>query len=257
MRGSKIVSVMVAGVASCTLAFGVLPTATAAEPEAVASARSFPKANVPRRSILAESTATSVEDDSDWGGVADVNVPHTKSQAEKDAEAAAQAAAQAEAEAAQRAEQQRAASRSAAREPLTGRADAASGASGAASGAPASGAAADAPASASGAAIVTYAMQFQGVPYVYGGTSPAGFDCSGFTQYVFGHFGISLGRTDAAQRGAGTRVSTPAPGDLMWKPGHVGIYVGNGMMVHATKPGDVVRVASASYYSGWEYYRLV
>ncbi|MBM6699797.1 C40 family peptidase [Bifidobacterium pullorum subsp. saeculare] len=244
---------LLAGVASCALAVTMLPTATAAPADsgAVASSRSFPKANVAKRNILAESTATEVQQDADWGGIEDLNVPKTKSQAEKDAEAAAARAAQeqeaarqrAEQEAAQRSASARAASRSASRQSI-----------GSGSSAPA---VADAPVSGNGAAVVSYAMQFQGVPYVYGGSSPSGFDCSGFTQYVFGHFGISLGRTSEDQRGSGTRVSNPAPGDLMWKPGHVGIYVGNGMMIHATKPGDVVKIGSSSYYSGWEYYRLI
>lgn len=101
-------------------------------------------------------------------------------------------------------------------------------------------------ASASAVSLLNYAYQFQGVPYVWGGTSPRGFDCSGFTQYVFSHFGISIGRDTYAQLGAGRRVSQSElqPGDLVFPhTGHVGIYIGNGNFIHAPHSGDVVKVA--------------
>lgn len=99
------------------------------------------------------------------------------------------------------------------------------------------------PASANGSAIVSIAMRYVGVPYVSGGSSPSGFDCSGLTQYVYAQVGISLPRTSSAQRYAGTVVSASAakPGDLIWTPGHVAIYAGNGMQIDAPKPGDVVK----------------
>ncbi|WP_143426841.1 C40 family peptidase [Georgenia soli] len=92
---------------------------------------------------------------------------------------------------------------------------------------------------ASGSAIVDYARQFLGVPYVWGGTTPAGFDCSGFTSYVFAQFGTSLPRTSGAQASTGTRVSAAEarPGDLVTWPGHVGIYTGNGNNIAARQPG--------------------
>ncbi|WP_166850507.1 C40 family peptidase [Isoptericola sp. BMS4] len=98
-----------------------------------------------------------------------------------------------------------------------------------------------APASANGSEIVSIAMRYVGVPYVTGGTSPSGFDCSGLTSYVYAQVGIDLPRSSSAQRYAGTVVSDPQPGDLIWTPGHVAIYAGDGMQIDAPKPGDVVQ----------------
>ncbi len=99
--------------------------------------------------------------------------------------------------------------------------------------------AAPAPASASAAALLEIARRYQGVPYVYGGATPSGFDCSGFTMYVYAQLGISLPRSSADQRYAGTVVSAAEarPGDLVWAPGHVGIYTGNGNHIAARQPG--------------------
>ena len=92
-----------------------------------------------------------------------------------------------------------------------------------------------APASASGSSIVSIAMQYVGTPYVYGGSSPSGFDCSGFVQYVYAQAGISLPRTSGAQAAAGPAVSMSEaqPGDIVYYGYHVGIYAGNGMMIDA------------------------
>ena len=92
----------------------------------------------------------------------------------------------------------------------------------------------------SSSGIVNIARGLLGIPYVYGGESPSGFDCSGFTSYVFGKAGISIPRTASAQQRAATPVSDPKPGDLVFfgSPAwHVGIYTGNGMMIDSPKPG--------------------
>ncbi|WP_246517163.1 C40 family peptidase [Clostridium aciditolerans] len=98
--------------------------------------------------------------------------------------------------------------------------------------------------------VVSYAYNFLGTPYLWGGTSPSGFDCSGFTQYVYAHFGVGLGRTTYEQINDGSPVSRDQlqPGDLVLfgsssNPHHIGIYVGNGMYIHAPHTGDVVKVS--------------
>nr|WP_238338327.1 C40 family peptidase [Pedococcus badiiscoriae] len=92
--------------------------------------------------------------------------------------------------------------------------------------------------------ILGIAAQYKGIMYSYGGTSPStGFDCSGYTQYVFGRMGISLPRTAEEQRAAATPVSNPQPGDLVFfgSPAfHVGIYAGNGMMWDSPRSGKAV-----------------
>ena len=96
--------------------------------------------------------------------------------------------------------------------------------------------------------VLAIAAQYEGLMYSYGGTSPStGFDCSGFTQYVFRQVGISLPRTAEEQRNATTRVSNPQPGDLVFfgSPAyHVGIYAGNGMMWDSPRSGKAVALRS-------------
>ena len=109
-----------------------------------------------------------------------------------------------------------------------------------------------------GSRIVEYSKNYIGTPYVSGGSSPSGFDCSGFTSYVFKQFGVSLPRTSASQAAIGTPVSRVElmPGDLVFFNtyggiSHVGIYLGDDNFIHSTVPGDIVRISSlnTSYYS--------
>ncbi|HEY3547773.1 MAG TPA: C40 family peptidase [Propionicimonas sp.] len=104
-------------------------------------------------------------------------------------------------------------------------------------------ASAQAPASAAGSAVIEIAARYVGVAYVYGGTTPDGFDCSGFTGYVYAQLGIKLARTSAAQRYDGVEVprDQARPGDLVWSPGHVGIYAGGNMMIDSPRPGKSVQ----------------
>lgn len=94
-----------------------------------------------------------------------------------------------------------------------------------------------------GNAVVSYARQFLGLPYVWGGNGPNYFDCSGLTKYVYAHFGIVLGRTSYVQETAGYAVSyaDAIPGDLITWNGHCGIYAGNGMVINAMNPSMGIR----------------
>lgn len=105
--------------------------------------------------------------------------------------------------------------------------------------------------------VVSVAMQYLGTPYVWGGTTPKGFDCSGFTKYVYNKMGITLNRTAAQQLNNGYSVSNLQPGDLLFykntyagagAASHVGIYIGNNQFIHAG--GGSVKITSTYH----EYY---
>lgn len=110
--------------------------------------------------------------------------------------------------------------------------------------------------------VVEYAQQYLGYPYVYGGSSPRGFDCSGFVKYVFANFGITLNRTASAQMDNGTSVSKSEllPGDVVFfkkagssasRASHVGIYIGGNQFIHAStsKTGVIISDMDSSYYT--------
>lgn len=200
----------------------------------VTATRSFPKTTAAKRDFLAEHTSTDVESNADWGGIESLDVPQTESQAEKDQKAQEQAEAEAQAQAAQaqaQAESQ-AASRSSDRASIS---------------------VLTAPASATGQALADYALQFQGYPYVAGGNTPSGWDCSGFVQWVFAQFGVSLPHYSGAQMSVGTAVGSiaeAAPGDIIVNTQHAAIYIGNGMVINALNPAQGTQVTSLAVFSG-------
>jgi cell wall-associated NlpC family hydrolase len=110
-----------------------------------------------------------------------------------------------------------------------------------------------------GAQVVSIAMQYLGIPYVWGAADPSvGFDCSGLTSYVFAKIGVSLPHYAAAQYGYGSAVSKDQlqPGDLVFFRGlgHMGMYIGGGNMIHAPHTGDVVKISPLSdpyYVANW------
>lgn len=200
----------------------------------VTATRSFPKTTAAKRDFLAEHTSTDVESNADWGGIESLDVPQTESQAEKDQKAQEQSEAEAQAQAAQaqaQAESQ-AASRSSDRASIS---------------------VPTAPASATGQALADYALQFQGYPYVAGGNTPSGWDCSGFVQWVFAQFGVSLPHYSGAQMSVGTAVGSiaeAAPGDIIVNTQHAAIYIGNGMVINALNPAQGTQVTSLAVFSG-------
>lgn len=222
MNAKYIASTLVTIAAAAAMFACVTPTVNAADMgTAVVSSRSFPKVTTVKKNILAESTATSTDDNSSWGDVESLDVPQTQSQAEKDAAAQAQAS------------QTQAASRSTQRAAIP-QVDLGS-------------------ATGSGADVARFASQFSGYPYVYGGNTPSGWDCSGFVQYVYAQFGISLPHSSGAQAGVGTAVGSLAqaqPGDIVANGTHAAIYIGNGLVMNALSPGLGTQVTSTSVFSG-------
>lgn len=232
MNAKHIASTLVTIAAAAAMFACVAPTINAADTgTAVVSSRSFPKVTTVKKNILAESTATSTDDNSSWGDVESLDVPQTQSQAEKDA--AARKAAEEQAAAQAQASQTQAASRSTQRAAIP-QVDLGS-------------------ATGSGADVARFASQFSGYPYVYGGNTPSGWDCSGFVQYVYAQFGISLPHSSGAQAGVGIAVGSLAqaqPGDIVANGTHAAIYIGNGLVMNALSPGLGTQVTSTSVFSG-------
>ena len=198
----------------------------------VTATRSFPKTTAAKRDFLAEHTSTDVEANADWGGIESLDVPQTESQAEKDRKAQEQAEAEAQAQTQTQAES-RTASRSSERADISS--------------------VPTAPASATGQALADYALQFQGYPYVSGGNTPSGWDCSGFVQWVFAQYGVSLPHYSGAQMSVGTAVGSiaeAAPGDIIVNTQHAAIYIGNGMVINALNPAQGTQVTSLAVFSG-------
>ena len=234
----NIISTSVAVIAMGAMFACVAPFASAdsAQTSAVVSSRSFPKASSVKKNLFAESTSTSVDDNSKWGGIETLDVPQTESQAEK--EAAAAAAAQKAADEAAAAQSATAAdARRCDRRASIPQVDLGK-------------------MTGTGAELASFSLKFQGYPYVAGGNTPAGWDCSGFVQYVFSQFGISLPRTSGAQATVGTLVASLAdakPGDILANGTHAAIYIGNGQVMNAMNPVQGTAVSGVSVFGGAGY----
>lgn len=105
--------------------------------------------------------------------------------------------------------------------------------------------------------VFSVALQYQGVPYVYGGATPSGFDCSGFVKYVYAQFGIDMPHSSTAQGNMGTRISKAdaVPGDLVVSDGHIGFYAGDNKILHASRAGTPLRIGPI-YADNWWVVRI-
>lgn len=244
MNVKKSVTMLVAVAAIGVTCAVMAPLATADDVETVTSSRSFPKVTTVKKDLFAEATSTEVDADADWGGIESLDVPQTKSAAEIAAEE--QAAAEEEARQAAAAA---AASRSAERDSLS-------------SGTSATTTTVTPPASATGASLASYATQFVGAPYAWGGSTPSGWDCSGFVMYVFAQFGVSLPHSSGAMMSVGSPVGSLAeaqPGDIITNSSHAAIYIGNGMVVNALNVGQGTQITSVStsFYGSYAIRRVL
>lgn len=215
-------------------------------PSASISIRTFPATNTVRAFRLSESTTTS-NDDGTWGGTESLNVPRTESTQEKkdriareQAEQAAQQAEQARRQTEQQARTQaQTASRSSSRESISKPSDA----------------------KVTGRQIADYSTRFVNYPYAYGGNTPSGWDCSGFVQYVYSQFGISIPHASTAQMTIGSPIGSLAealPGDLIVNGSHSGIYLGNGLVMNALNPVDRTQITGLGvYYGGYQIRRII
>jgi len=115
-----------------------------------------------------------------------------------------------------------------------------------------------------GTNIVAYAKNFIGIPYKTGGDTKSGFDCSGFTKYIYNHFNIALPHSAKDQTSKGTVVSKSnlRTGDLVFfdngtNINHVGMYVGDGKFIHSPKPGSSIRIAELKYMPNYNTARRI
>lgn len=224
MRKQPIFSMTVVVLAAMLLSLTSIAMAEETSNGVVSSTRSFPSTTTSRRNLTVEST--SIENTGTWGDVESLNVPRTKSQAEKDAEVT-------RARLEQEAAQNQTVNRSEQREPIP-QIELGS-------------------ATGTGADVARFATGFQGYPYASGRNTPSGWDCSGFVQYVYSKFGVNLPHYSGAQATVGTPVaslSEAQPGDIVANNNHAAIYIGNGMVMNALNPGMGTQITGLNVFHG-------
>lgn len=241
MSAKKSLSVFAAVVAVGAMCAITVPFATADDVETITSSRSFPKVTTVKQDLLAESTSTAVDDDADWGGIETLDVPESDTATESDTEEETTT----ETETAETTEDNSAAaSRSETRESLS--TDSSSSSSSTSGDDDSTGDDSD---SSTGSAVATFASQFVNYPYVYGGSSTSGWDCSGFVMYVYAQFGVSLPHSSGSMMSVGTAVSSLSeaqPGDIIANSTHAAIYLGNGLVISALNASKGTQITSIS-----------